>query len=169
MAGRIPPPDLAAVTAAFLAAGVKFVVVGGFAVIANRYVRATQDVDLLVPDDRSNDERCASALRALRAVRTRDGRPADVELVAASPHLRVQTDAGLVDLIREGDPPLGYATAARSALSADLGGGAFLIAGLETIVAMKRLADRPQDRNDLLALESEHGELPIVPVPGLDL
>ncbi|MBA3420739.1 MAG: hypothetical protein H0U12_02410 [Thermoleophilaceae bacterium] len=168
MAERIPPPELRAVTAAFLAAAVKFVVVGGFAVIANRYVRATQDVDLLVPDDRSNDERCASALGALQAIRTRDRRPADLELVAASPHLRVQTDAGLVDLIREGEPPLDYATAAHSALSADLGDGAFLIAGLETIVAMKRLAGRPQDRNDLLALEAEHGELPIVRIPGLD-
>ncbi len=168
MAELVPSPDLGAVTAAFVAPAADFVVVGGFAVIANRYVRATQDVDLLIPDDRSNDERCVSALRALRAVRTHDLRPADLELVAASPHLRVHTDAGLVDLIREGEPPLDYAAAARSALSADLGGGAFLIAGLETIVAMKRLADRPQDRNDLLALEAEHGELPIVRIPGLD-
>jgi hypothetical protein len=32
-------PDLGAITAAFLAAGVEFVVIGGFAVIANRHIR----------------------------------------------------------------------------------------------------------------------------------
>ena len=30
-------------------------VVGGFAVIANRFVRATEDIDFLVPDDAEND------------------------------------------------------------------------------------------------------------------
>lgn len=168
MAEPLPAPDLDGVTAAFIATGARFVVVGGFAVIANRYVRATEDVDLLIPDELANDERCAAALGDLAAHRTRDGRPADLTLLAGSPHLRVRTRAGLVDLIREGEPPLDYATAARHALRADLGRGPVLVAGLPTVVAMKRLADRPQDRNDLLALEAEHGDLPLLAVPGLD-
>ncbi len=168
MVEPVRPPDLEAVTGAFAAAGARFVVVGGFAVVANRHVRATRDVDLLIPYDRANDERCVAALSALRALRTRDRRTVALELLAGSSHLRVDTDGGLIDLIREGEPPLDYASAARHALRADLGRGGFLIAGLVTIVAMKRLADRPQDRNDLLALEAEHGELPIVPIPGVD-
>lgn len=168
MAHPFRPPDLEAVAGAFSRAEVRFVLVGGFAVVANRHVRATRDVDLLIPDDRANDERCVSALGALRALRARDRRPVDLELLHGSSHLRVDTEGGLVDLIREGEPPLDYASAASHALRADLGTGTFLVAGLVTIVAMKRLADRPQDRNDLLALEAEHGDLPIVPVPGLD-
>ncbi len=168
MADPLRAPDLEAVTAAFARAAARFVVVGGFAVIANRYVRATRDVDLLIPDDRANDERCVAALVSLRARRARDDRPVDLELLDGSAHLRASTDGGLVDLIREGESPLDYASAARNALRADLGAGPFLVAGLVTIVAMKRLADRPQDRNDLLALEAEHGDLPIVLVPGLD-
>jgi hypothetical protein len=40
-------PELDVAAAAMVAEGVTFVVVGGFAVIANRFVRATEDVDFL--------------------------------------------------------------------------------------------------------------------------
>lgn len=48
-------PDLRGVVAAFVAAQARFVVIGGFAVVAHRRVRATEDVDLLVPEDAAND------------------------------------------------------------------------------------------------------------------
>jgi predicted nucleotidyltransferase len=47
----LPEPDLARALAALNAAGARYVVIGGFAVIANAHVRATEDVDLLVPDE----------------------------------------------------------------------------------------------------------------------
>lgn len=117
----VPPPDLAAVTAAFLGAGARFVVIGGFAVIANRHVRATRDVDLLIPDDPLNDAACVVALDGLDAVRTRDDRPVDVSMLEGSAHLRAVGRGGLIDLVREGAPPLDYATVASRALRADLG------------------------------------------------
>ena len=43
-----------------------------------------------------------------------------------------------------------------------------MVAGLSSIVGFKRLAGRPQDRNDLERLAEIHGELPIEPIPGLD-
>ncbi len=43
-------------------------VIGGFAVIAHDYVRATEDVDLLIPEDEANDQRCEHALSSLEAV-----------------------------------------------------------------------------------------------------
>ncbi|MFL5834171.1 MAG: hypothetical protein ACJ76B_09340 [Solirubrobacterales bacterium] len=58
-----PEPKLDEAAAALVAAKAKFVVIGGFAVIANRFVRATEDVDLLVPDDPDNDRRVLDALR----------------------------------------------------------------------------------------------------------
>jgi hypothetical protein len=51
-ASRTPDPDLQATAAALLAAGARFVIIGGFAVIAYDYVRATEDVDVLVPPAR---------------------------------------------------------------------------------------------------------------------
>ena len=84
------PPDLAAITGAFLSAEAEFVVIGGFAVIANRHVRATQDVNLLIPDDPVNDAACLAALVQLDAVRERDDAPIAAELLDGVAHLRVE-------------------------------------------------------------------------------
>ncbi len=173
-AGRYKPgvaavdPDLEAVTSAFIASGAKFVVVGGFAVVAHRHVRATEDVDLLIPDEEANDSRCSAALEALDATVTATGAAASPIDLLGREHLRVLTRGGLVDLIREGAPPLDFATVAADAIEADLGAGPFKIAGLRALVAMKRLAGRPRDKLDLEALAEEHGELPQDPIPGLD-
>ncbi|MGA8354414.1 MAG: hypothetical protein WB698_09630 [Solirubrobacteraceae bacterium] len=83
-------------------------------------------------------------------------------------HLRASTSAGLIDVIRGGLPPLDYETVEARAMLADYGGVEFRVAGLSSIVAFKRLAGRPRDRNDLAELEEIHGELPIEPLPGLD-
>jgi len=144
------------------------VIIGGFAVIANDYVRATEDVDLLVPDDMANDAALDRALLSLDA-RWEDDTPFAAGQLGGRDHSRLYTSAGLVDLLREGVAPLDYQHVAAGALTSDLGDGKFLVAGLESIVAFKRLAGRPRDRNDLLELEQRHGPLPIVPVPGLDI
>jgi nucleotidyltransferase AbiEii toxin of type IV toxin-antitoxin system len=151
-----------------VAAGARFVVVGGFAVIANRFVRATEDIDFLVPDDDENDSRVITALTDLQGVRFRDDAPLVEEHLLGHMHLRAKTDAGLIDIIRGGLPPLDYATVERRATTADYGDISFPVASLSSIVGFKRLADRPRDRNDLAALEEIHGELPLEPIPGLD-
>jgi len=161
-------PDLSAIAAAFLAAQVRFVVIGGFAVIANRHIRTTVDVDLLIPDDAANDEACLRALHELDAARESDGAPVTRDMLTDREHLRVRTRSGIVDLVREGPAPLDFATVASRALRADLGAGPFHVAGLASLVGFKRLAGRPQDRADLAELEAIHGELPIDPIPGLD-
>lgn len=164
----VPDPDLRACTAALLRTGADFVVIGGFAVIANDYVRATEDVDLLIPDDPDNDERLVDALSALGATVHDSGRPPQTSALRGREHIRLMSPAGLLDLLREGVAPLDFATVSVGALTADLGDGPFRVAGLESIVAFKRLADRPRDRLDLLELEERHGPLPIVPIPGLE-
>jgi hypothetical protein len=167
--GATPPsPRLDSVVEALNAAHARFVVIGGFAVIAHRYVRATVDCDLLIPEDADNDERIVTALKKLGARRASDGAPVQPELLRGAEHLRVLSDAGLVDLLREGVPPLDFDTVTAGALTADYGTGTFLIAGLGSLVAFKRLAGRPQDQRDLEALAEIHGELPVEPVPGLD-
>jgi hypothetical protein len=167
---RRPPvdPDLAAVTAALLEAGAAFVVIGGFAVIANDYVRATEDVDFLIPDDPANDRALDRALEALDARWTDGDRPFRAGELAGREHTRLWTRDGLVDLLREGAPPLDFATVRGHAHVGDLGAGPFPIAGLASVVGFKRLADRPRDRADLEELREIHGELPIEPIPGLD-
>jgi len=164
----LPDPELDVAVAAMVGEKARFVVVGGFSVIANRFVRATEDIDLLVPDDADNDRRVLVALRKLDAVRLRDDEPLREEHLLEQAHLRARTSAGLVDVMRGGLPPLDYETVEERAIAADYGGVEFRIAGLSSIVGFKRLAGRPRDRNDLLGLEEIHGQLPMEPIPGLD-
>lgn len=168
MSPPVVDPDLAAVTAALIEAGAAFVVIGGFAVIANDYVRATEDVDFLIPDDPGNDRAFDTALTALSARWVEPDRPFSPGELADREHSRLWTSAGLVDLLREGAPPLDFSTVRDNAHVADLGAGPFHVAGLSSIVSFKRLANRPRDRADLDELREIHGELPIEPLPGLD-
>jgi len=161
-------PELDVAVAAMDEAGARFVVVGGFAVIANRYVRATEDIDFLVPDDSDNDHRVLAALRTLDGVRYRDSEPLRDAHLDGQTHLRATTTAGVIDVMRGGLPPLDFETVAERAMPANYGGVEFLVAGLSSIVGFKRLAGRPRDRNDLEELAEIHGELPIEPIPGLD-
>jgi len=163
-----PDPELDVAAAAMAAEGARFVVVGGFSVIANRFVRATEDIDFLVPDDIDNDRRVLTALVALGGTRLRDDEPLEEKHLIDQTHLRAKTNAGVIDIIRGGLPPLDYDTVEDRAMRADYGEIEFLVAGLSSIVGFKRLAGRPRDQNDLLGLEEIHGELPVDPIPGLD-
>lgn len=162
-------PELDVAAQAMVAAEARFVVIGGFAVIANRFVRATEDVDFLVPEDSGNDRRVISALRTLGAVRQRDEAPLLDEHLLGQEHLRVISDAGLIDILRGGVPPLDFETVASEAMQADYDGLVFPVASLRSIVGFKRLAGRPQDRQDLERLAEIHGSLPEVSIPGLDV
>lgn len=154
-------PDLRGVAAALGAQAVAYVVIGGFAVIANRHVRATEDVDVLIPGDPENDRRLAAALHSIGW----SGATSELEERA---HLRAQTRAGQVDLVREGEPPLDFRSVAADAMRVEYEGVDIPIAGLPSLVAFKRLAGRLRDRADLEALAEIHGELPLLRVPGLD-
>lgn len=161
-------PELDVAAGAMVEAGARFVVIGGFAVIANRFVRATEDVDFLVPDDSANDRRVLAALQKLGALRQRDEAPLRDEHLLGQTHLRALTEAGVIDVLRGGSPPLDFETVESDAMRADYDGLEFPIASLRSIVGFKRLAGRPQDRQDLERLAEIHGPLPEEPIPGVD-
>jgi hypothetical protein len=164
----IHDPELDVAVKAMVAEGAVFVVIGGFAVIANRYIRATEDIDFLVPEDTDNDLRVLAALTKLEGVRLRDEAPLNQAHILGQAHLRAMTSAGIVDILRGGIPPLDFDTVQQRAITAEYGDVRFLIAGLASIVGFKRLAGRARDKNDLIALAEIHGKLPIEPIPGLD-
>lgn len=161
-------PDLDGVVADANAVGLAYVVIGGFSVIANGFLRATKDSDLLVPDGPESDAAILRFLERAQAARLSDDKVLTAEDVAAAPHLRVISAHGIIDVMRGGLPPLDYETVAARAIDAEVGGQPARFAGLPSIVGFKRLANRPQDRRDLEELEAFHGELPIEPIPGLD-
>jgi hypothetical protein len=161
-------PDLDGVVADANAVGLKYVVIGGFSVIANGYIRATKDSDLLVPDGPEADEAIGRFLDQAGATRLYDGKVLAAEDIVDAHHLRVDSRHGIIDIMRGGLPPLDYETVAGNALTVEIGGEQAPVANLRSIVGFKRLSGRARDRNDLEELEAFHGELPIEPIPGLD-
>jgi hypothetical protein len=162
-------PDLDGVVADANAVGLQYVVIGGFAVIANGFLRATKDSDLLVPDGQETDEAIVRFLDRIEARRLRDEKVLTLDDVQNAQHVRVESRHGIIDVMRGGLPPLDYNTVAAGAIDAEVGTQPVRVANLRSIVGFKRLAGRPQDRRDLEELESFHGELPIDPIPGLDI
>jgi len=153
-------PDPVRLARALNEAGARYLVIGGFAVIAHQYVRATEDTDLLVPADADNVVPLRSAFARLEAVVRRSGKPpTDAELTGAA-HLRLDTTAGTVDLVREGYPPLDFRSGFEGRLRVELDGIEIPVAGLPLLATLKRLANRSQDRVDLEQLEAVHGPLP---------
>jgi len=161
-------PDIDGVVADANAVGLEYVVIGGFSVIANGYLRATNDSDLLVPDGPEADDAIRRFLEQADATRLYDGKELTSQEIADAHHLRLNSRHGIIDIMRGGLPPLDYETVAQNALSVQINGQPARVANLRSIVGFKRLAGRPRDRNDLAELEAFHGPLPIEPIPGLD-
>ena len=140
-------------------ANVRFVVIGGHAVAAHGYERATRDVDIVFSTDPENCERFSALLRRLDAtVRLADVPPPDgvitAEWLAGGGHFVFATTHGLLDAL-SWVAGFDYAALESSALTAELGDGTELrICSYDDLVAMKRLADRPRDREDLRELEA---------------
>ena len=161
-------PDLDGVVVDANAVGLRYVVIGGFSVIAHGYLRATKDSDLLVPDGPEADAEIYRFLERIEASRLYDGKrlePADID---GAHHLRVRSRHGIVDILRGGFPPLDYDTVAADAIELNRDGEPAPFASLRSLVGFKRLAGRGQDRLDLENLERVNGELPVDPIPGLD-
>jgi hypothetical protein len=161
-------PDLVGVVRDANKVSLPYVVVGGFSVIANGYVRATKDSNLLVPDGADANQAVLRFLQLVGATRAYDGKTVTAADVGREEHLRLATKHGIVDIMRGGLPPLDFDTVARYAVPTEIGREVAPIAALRSIIGFKRLAARPRDRNDLEELEAFHGELPIDPIPGLD-
>ena len=162
-------PDLVGVCRSLNAAGAQYLVIGGFAVIAHQYVRATEDSDVLVPLDEANVDRLEIAMAELDAVVKSTGAPPSRVQIAAAAHLRLETSAGLVDLLREGDPPLDYRSGFADRMMVTLDDVEIPVAGLALLATLKRVAGRLRDRADLEELERIHGELPSLPLPDSSL
>jgi hypothetical protein len=165
---EIRGPDLAGVVADANEVGLEHVVIGGFAVIAHGYFRATKDSDLLVPDGPRADAAILRFFDLIGATRFSDGKIYTAEEIADAHHLRVDSRHGVIDIMRGGLPPLDYETASARAIDGIWRGAPFRVAALSTLVGFKRLADRPMDRVDLEKLERANGELPEDEIPGLD-
>ena len=125
-------------------AGVRFVVVGGLAVVIQGYARLTADVDLVLDLDSTNVRRAVAALTA------RGLRP--LLPVAATDSMRDENNPLLtVDLFAR--EPMPFEDLWSRADEVVLGQRPIRVACIDDLIAMKRAAGRPQDLADVQHLE----------------
>jgi hypothetical protein len=166
---HVPPQQLDAdeILRTLLAHDVEFVVIGGLAVGAHGYPRATKDVDVVPAPQRENRRRMYAALSELGAepLEIGDFRADELAVPFTADGLdeggnwALRTRAGRVDVL-QWIPGIedGHAQLRANAIEADVPGvGRVFFAGYDDLVAMKRTAGRPEDELDLQRLEEIRG------------
>jgi hypothetical protein len=151
------------VYAAFDDAGVRYVVVGGMAVVMSGHVRATVDLDVVIDLETSAATRAMAALAGLGLlprvpITPSDFANADVrESWIRDKHMQVLSFYDPRDMAREVDVfvayPLDFEALVGQAVPRRVGDRVVPVAAVEHLIAMKRAAGRPQDLADIAALE----------------
>ena len=138
---------LARVCGLLNSAGVKYVVIGGFAVALHGGVRVTKDIDILIEPTLANARRTLKALGSLRWGIARKLDPSEIlrkpiTLIGDDPRVDILTLAWSVR----------YADAAPKAEKAEIDGVEIPYADLDTLIRTKQ-TNRFQDKADVESLE----------------
>jgi predicted nucleotidyltransferase len=152
------PADFSVLIRALVTHDVRFVVIGGAALILHGSSYVTEDIDLAFERTRENAERIAAALKPFRP-RPR-GFPADLpfvfdaQTIVGGQILTLQTSIGAVDLLGE-VPGVGtFPEVWTQSEPVTDDGITFRILSIDGLIAAKRTANRPKDQPGLLELEA---------------
>ena len=156
--------DFDAIFIALQAANVRYIVVGGVAVVLHGSPRFTADLDLVIALEDTN---IRAALAVLEQLGYRPRAPVPAQQLA-DPEIRRAwiADKGLtvfalwspehpateIDIFVE--EPFPFDEAYARAVRADLGTSTVTVASIEDLIALKRSAGRPKDLADISALEA---------------
>jgi predicted nucleotidyltransferase len=151
--------DFAAALRDLNEAEIRFVVVGGLAVIRHGAVRATKDVDVAVAMDPENLLRLAGLIERWQATNP-DGTPLWRRDLPPGGVLPLRTRYCLVDVLSEQLLPGPFDEVVDRAEVKKIDGVDVPICSLADLVAMKRASGRGADELDLARLREAHGELP---------
>lgn len=144
--------------------GTRYVVVGGVATVLHGYARLTADIDLVLDLE---PEAAARAMRALAALGLRPRAPVDPEDFA-NVHIRKGwlRDKGMqvFSLFDPENPllsvdvftshPIRFEDLFDRAIECDVGDVSVRVASIPDLIYLKRLANRPRDRDDIEKLEA---------------
>jgi predicted nucleotidyltransferase len=139
-------------------ANIDFVLVGGLAVNAWGYLRATRDVDLVPDPSPENLARLDELLVELGGkVEVGDrllGSNAIRTFLRTGDRTLVLTDLGRIDVLQGLPQVPAFSALDERAAEVDIDGLVVKVCSLDDLLAMKRASDRPRDRDDLEALEA---------------
>jgi hypothetical protein len=138
--------------------GARYVVIGGFAIIAAGFPRTTADLDLIVAVDAENERHVFAALSTLPDNAVRELQAGELQQYNV---IRV-ADEFLVDLMVSAGG-IDYAEAAKDVVVRELDGVPIPFASPALLWRMKALTHRIKDQPDLVFLRqwfTEHGQQP---------
>ena len=140
-------------------AGVRYVLIGGIALIRHGVVRATRDIDAVFDPAADNVERIRSLASQWAATRP-DGSPIPEGSILPERSIHLRTEKGDLDLVSEKAAGLRFDGLLSRAEVKKVDGVEAPICSLLDLVTMKRSVGRERDLADLADLEAAHGELP---------
>jgi hypothetical protein len=148
-----PPFDALAILAVLAKHHVSFVVIGGWAAVAQGSPIPTRDVDVVPLNDRVNLTRVSTALTELDARIRTGGEPLafahDATSLAGATFWNLTTKHGDLDISFLPSGTQGYPDLRRDAIEVTLRGTPVLLASLADIVRSKEAAGRDKDRRAL--------------------
>ena len=139
---------------------VEFVVIGGVAVGAHGYVRATADLDLVPDPDPENLSRLVETLDSLGATLPTAGNRRfdpgqDAKVVRRGGNVTADTRFGGLDVVQLADGVPTYSQLDQDAVESDLLGVPVRVCSLTRLREMKAAQGRAQDQADLENLPEE--------------
>jgi len=146
-----PKLDLGSLLGTLNKHGVDFVVIGGVAGLAQGSAYPTYDLDVAYARDRANLERLVEALRDLEV--TLRGAPVDlpflldVKTLENGANFTFDTAYGKFDILGDVEGSGGYDGLREKAVVTTVADSEVRVASIDHLIAMKRAANRPKDRN----------------------
>lgn len=165
MTAGASPLDVEGLLAALERADIRFVVIGGFAVGAHGYPRATKDLDIVPDPESENLKRLASLLSDLNAsvLGTEDFAEdevvqPDADGLGMGGNFVLATSHGRLDIMQLIGPDLEYADLDSAAVEDEVFGHRIRFCGFDHLIAMKETAGRPEDEIDLRRLRESRSD-----------
>jgi predicted nucleotidyltransferase len=144
------------------AAEIRFVLVGGLAVNAWGYLRATRDVDVVPDPSPENLAKLDALLRELGGKVDVGGRLLDSTAIATflrtGDRTLVVTELGRVNVLQGLPQVPPYASLDAEAADVEVEGLSVRVCSLGHLLEMKQASERPRDKDDLEALEAAQSD-----------
>ena len=151
-------PDLVGLLRIFEQANVRFVLIGGLAMVAHGSDYITRDVDVIYSREPDNLAALVAALKPLHP-RLR-GVPEDLPFIfdvrtfKNDQNLTLVTDMGSVDLLGEAPGADSFDKLWERATVLEIEGMVVHVASVDDLIAMKMAADRPKDQLHVMELRA---------------
>jgi hypothetical protein len=152
-------PDLSGLVRRLADADIRYVVIGGIAVAAHAFVRATEDLDIVPDPSPANLDQLCNMLVRIDARLLRDPqRGIDPEIRTAlrsGSNMTVTTSVGDLDIVQRLPGVPSYQELKDGSWEAALDGSQFRVSSRAHLIAMKRARGAAIDLADLERLEAD--------------